>query len=67
VQLVNKETLFETKLSGRAMIRSETVKQTAMGILIFRYPQIAIAVTRLLREDFGEIPGVTVSLEHRGF
>jgi hypothetical protein len=66
VQLVNKETFLETELSGGAVICGETVKQTAMGLFIFSRSPIAITITRLLREDFGEVPRVTVSLDHRG-
>ena len=59
-QLFDKETLLETERSGCAMIGGETVEQTAMSI-----SGVAMAVTRLLREDFWKLLRVTVSLDHR--
>ena len=60
VQLFDKETLLETERSGCAMIGGETVEQAAMSI-----SGVAMAITRLLREDFRELLRVTVSLDHR--
>jgi 4-hydroxy-3-methylbut-2-en-1-yl diphosphate synthase IspG/GcpE len=42
------------------MVGGETVEQAAMSIVA-----VAIAITRLLREDFGNLLRVTVSLDHR--
>src|SRR5262245_40230759 len=64
VQLMDQETLLETELSGRAMISCETVKQTAMGLFISS-STVAITVTGLLREDFGDLLRVTISLDYR--
>ena len=60
VQLFDKETLLETERSGCAMVGGETIEQAAMSI-----SGVAIAITRLLREDFGNLLRVTVSLDHR--
>jgi hypothetical protein len=59
VQLFDKETLLETERSGCAMIGGETVEQTAMSI-----SGVAMAITRLLREDLWKLLRVKVSLDH---
>jgi len=46
MQLVNKETLLETERSAGAVIGRETVEQAPVLIA-----GVAIAITRLLRED----------------
>ena len=60
VQLFDKETLLEAERSGCAMIGGETVEQTAVSISV-----IAMAITRLLRENLRNLLRVTVSLDHR--
>src|SRR5215510_770014 len=64
VQLMNQETLLETELSRRAMICDETVEQTAVGLFISP-STVAITVTGLLREDFGDLLREAVSLDDR--
>jgi len=60
VQLFDQETLLETEPSGCAMIGGETVEQAAMS-----KSGVAMAITRLLREDFGDLLRVTVGLDNR--
>jgi len=59
VQLLDKESLLEAERSGCAMIGGEAVEQTAMSISV-----VAMAITRLLREDIRNLLRVTVSLDH---
>jgi hypothetical protein len=58
-QLINKEPLLETELSGGAVFCGEAVEQAAM-----LFSRVAITVTRLLGEDFGVLPRVVVNPGH---
>jgi len=60
-QLVNKETLLETKLSTNAVSRRITIQQTLMPIT-----GIAITVTGLLRENFRILLRVAVGFYDYG-